>query len=480
LRPLFTRIFLSFWAAIVLIAAGAVALTAINFAAVSARPAAVTREAEKVLQRDGLSGLRVWLAERNRNYREQRTLILDASGRDILGQRLPSFGGPRGGPGGPPPDERRSPPPPRDGGPGPRFDEPPGSGSPMGPFGGPRFRGPPGSEIRDADGAIYHVMFDPPPRRGPFSPPFSLSVRVGLMAMALAISGLISYWLARSIATPVKRLQAAAHSLSRGNLAARAGPEVAGRRDELGVLGREFDSMAERLTALIEARQRLLRDISHELRSPLARMQMAIELARQEPASTLDQFVRVERESERLDRLIGQILDYARLDRDPATFAFEPLDLVELIRQIVHDAQFESQSPPGRITFTSEDAVVIRAEPNVLHAALDNIVRNALIHADRRLPIDVTLRQDASELHISVRDHGPGVPEADLPRIFEPFYRAGRLDAKHVSTEGTGIGLAITQRAAALHGGRVVARNAEDGGLIVTLTLPRNDQRAEI
>jgi signal transduction histidine kinase len=278
----------------------------------------------------------------------------------------------------------------------------------------------------------------------------------------------------------VKRLQAAAHSLSRGNLDARAGPEVADRRDELGVLGREFDSMAERLSALIAARQRLLRDISHELRSPLARMQMAIGLARQDPASTLEQFDRVERESERLARLIGQILDYARLDRDPATFVFEQVALVELIRQIVHDAQFESQSAPGRITFTSEEAVMVRADPNVLHAALDNIVRNALIHANGKLPIEVTLTRDSHELHLCVRDHGPGVPETQLARIFEPFYRAGVLDARHVSSEGTGIGLAITQRAAALHGGRVTARNAEDGGLIVTLTLPRADQSAEI
>lgn len=500
MNPLFTRIFLSFWAAIVLIAAGAVALTAINFARGSGQPGTVTREAQNVLQRDGIAGLRVWLAERNRSYREQRTLIIDEGGRDILGQRLPSFGGP----GGPPPGERRfgpadgggGPPPPPNGSRGPLgarppgnrmppsetpreggapFDEPPRAGPSREPFGGPRFRGPPGSEIRGSDGAVYRVMFDPPPRRGPFSPPFSLWVRVGLMAIALAVSGLISYWLARSIANPVKRLQAAAHALSGGNLDARAGPEVARRRDELGMLGREFDSMAERLSALIAARQRLLRDISHEVRSPLARMQMAIGLARQDPASTGEQFDRVQREIERLDRLIGHILEYARLDRDPATFAFEQVDLVELVRQIVHDAEFESQSPPGRLTFTSESAAMVRADPNVLHAAVDNIVRNALIHADGQLPIHVTLTQDERELHISVRDHGPGVPEVELARIFEPFYRAGRVDAKHISTEGTGIGLAITQRAAAVHGGRVVARNAEDGGLVVTLTLPRTD-----
>jgi signal transduction histidine kinase len=137
--------------------------------------------------------------------------------------------------------------------------------------------------------------------------------------------------------------------------------------------------------------------------------------------------------------------------------------------------RFDSQSPPGRVTFTSKDAVTVRADPNVLHAAVDNIVRNALIHADAQLPIEMMLTQDARDIHIAVRDHGQGVPEAELARIFEPFYRAGRVDAKHVSADGTGIGLAITQRAAALHGGRIVAQNAQNGGLIVTLTLPRTD-----
>jgi len=252
------------------------------------------------------------------------------------------------------------------------------------------------------------------------------------------------------------------------------GPEVAKRKDELGALGREFDSMAERLGALIAARQRLLRDISHELRSPLARMEMAIGLARQEPASTPEQLDRVQRESERLDQLIGHILEYARLERDPATLTFEELDVAELVRQIVHDAEFESQSPPGRLSLASEETVKMRGEPQVLHSAIDNVVRNALLHGDARMPIKVTLSDDTDAVRITVRDHGPGVPEEDLPHIFEPFYRAGAVDSKHVSTEGTGIGLAITQRAAALHGGEVSACNADGGGLMVTITLPRS------
>jgi two-component system sensor histidine kinase CpxA len=317
------------------------------------------------------------------------------------------------------------------------------------------------------------MIFDPPPRRGPFSPPFSWWVRAALLGVALAVSGLVSYLLARSISTPVRRLQAAAHTLSAGNLDARAGTEVTTRRDELGALGREFDSMADRLSALIDARQRLLRDISHELRSPLARMEMAIGLARQDPPSTAAQLDRVERESDRLDQLIGHILEYARLERDPSTFTFEELDLAELARQIVHDAEFESQSPPGRLRVTSDETVKMRGDPSVLYSAIDNVVRNALLHGDAQRPIEVSLSNDADAVRITVRDYGPGVREEDLPHLFEPFYRAGAKDSNHVSTEGTGIGLAITQRAAALHGGDVTARNAEGGGLVVAITLPR-------
>jgi signal transduction histidine kinase len=491
----FTRIFLSFWAVIVLIAASVAAVTAIDFAAFQDRPSTVLRAATEALNRDGLVGLKVWLAERNRRLPLQRTLIIDSDGRDILGQAVPEFRrrfilrereraralGESRGPGEPrertrfgsPPDELGADRP-RPDGEGPRLLPsrlpPPGSGSFLG-FGEGQRWAP--AILRAKDGAVYRMVFDPPPQRGPFSPPFSWWVRAMLLGVALAVSGLVSYLLARSISMPVRRLQAAAHTLSAGDMDARAGSVVSTRKDELGALGREFDSMADRLGSLIGARQRLLRDISHELRSPLARMEMAIGLARQDPGSTAAQLDRVERESERLDQLIGHILEYARLERDPSTFTFEQLDVAELVRQIVHDAEFESQSPPGRLRVTSDDTVTMRGDPSVLHSAIDNVVRNALLHGDRQQPIEVTLSNDEDAVRVAVRDHGPGVREVDLPHIFEPFYRAGAKDSNHVSTEGTGIGLAITQRAAALHGGEVTARNAEGGGLVVTITLPR-------
>lgn len=538
MHGIFTRVFLSFWAAIVLIAAAAVAVTTINFKASDRDPPAVTRQAADILQREGLSGLRTWLADRNKRLRNHRTLIIDPTGRDILGQPLPmgrhwisirrnapnAAQDPRSpntssangttqrnepapgagttqrgelsagagatlqkelaaqGPGGDAREQRppfaAGPPPPGEGfsmelGPPPEMGPPPmgpGFGPPP-PHGFPR---PPGGRIAAADGAVYYVLFDPPPRRGPFSPPFSWPARGVLLVLAIAISGLVSYLLARSISSPLSNLQAATRLLSTGNLSARADADVASRKDEFGTLAREFDSMAERLSALIMARQQLLRDISHELRSPLARLQMALQLLRQDASSTQSQLDRIERESGRLEILVDQVLEYARLERDPSTLNIEEVDLIELVRQIVHDAAFESQSAPGRLQFTHTDEVLLRADPNLVHAVIDNVVRNALIHGDEKLPIEIAVNTTASEVTIHVRDHGRGVPDPELQKIFEPFYRVVDTASSKARSEGSGIGLAIAARAVALHNGHITATNADGGGLRVTITLPRD------
>jgi two-component system sensor histidine kinase CpxA len=298
-----------------------------------------------------------------------------------------------------------------------------------------------------------------------------------LLALAIGISGLISYLLARSIASPLQDLQGAARSLSTGNLAARSNAKVAHRRDELGTLAREFDSMAERLSDLITARQQLLRDISHELRSPLARLQMALQLLRQDASSTESQLDRIERESERLEMLIDQVLEYARLERDPATLKLEEVDLIELTRQIVHDATFESQSAPDRLQFMHPESTLVRADPNLLHAVIDNVVRNAMIHGGETSEIDIAVAESPHEITLTVRDHGSGVPESELQKIFEPFYRVVDSISHKARNEGSGIGLAIAARAMALHGGRITAENASGGGLMVTMILPRLSHR---
>ncbi len=216
--------------------------------------------------------------------------------------------------------------------------------------------------------------------------------------------------------------------------------------------------MADRLGSLIAARQRLLRDISHELRSPLAHGNGDRPRA-QDPGQHRRRSS-IGSSANRIGSTSSSATSSTTRDSSaiPRRFEFEDFDVAELVRQIVPDAEFESQSPAERLRVVSDDTVTMRGDPSVLHSAIDNVVRNALLHGDRQQPIEVTLSNDTDAVRIAVRDHGAGVRDEDLPHIFEPFYRAGAKDSNHVSTEGTGIGLAITQRAAALHGGEVTAQ----------------------
>jgi two-component system, OmpR family, sensor kinase len=459
---LFTRAFLFFWATIVIFAAVSVLLVTANFLADSIEPQRLAREAQAVLDAGGRPALEQWLRARNQHVGpgSPRVLVIDPRGRDILGQESPMSA--RGAGFGPPRDR------PPMGPPGALPREPPGMES-----GRPLPDVPVLPRLKAADGTVYVLALDPLPSRGPFSPPFSRMALALLLAIALAVSGLVSYGFARSITRPLERLAASARRLAGGDLSARAGGRDASRRDELGGLAREFDDMATRLAALIEARKHLLRDMSHELRSPLARLQMAVGIARQPGADAERQLERIERESERLEALIARILDYARLERDPSTLAREEVDLVELVRRVVHDAEFESQSP-GRVELEVAAeaeagwARIPHADPSVLHTAVDNVVRNALLHGGDG-PITVSVTASAGTVTIQVRDHGPGVPPRDLERIFEPFYRVATDGPR---ADGHGVGLALARQAAALHGGRVVAANADGGGLRVGILLP--------
>ncbi len=464
MHNLFTRVFVAFWIAILGFVLVATAITAINFAADANEPRTVTRNAANVLREEGLDGLKEWLAARNARYSGQRTLIIDPSGRDILGQTLPRRMRQR------PPEMGLRPPPGEPGEGPPPVDEEFRERPPPTARDWPR-RGPPGAVIRGDDGTAYLVLFDPPPRRGAFSPPFSGPARAVLLALAIAISGLVSYLLARSISRPLENLQRTARTLADGQLEARTAPTVGARRDEIGALAREFDTMAERLAAMVAARQQLLRDLSHELRSPLARLRMAVDLARQPGADPVRECERIEREGGRLETLIAQILAYARLERDPATLERKPVDVLEVLRQVVHDAEYESQSPPGRISLRAPASIAeLRADPQLLHAAFDNVLRNALLHGGTG-PIEIDVLDDAAAISVSMRDHGSGVPPAELDRIFEPFYRVQYQSPQ--APKGSGIGLAVAAKAVQLHGGTLLAENAPEGGLRMTFTLPR-------
>ena len=290
-------------------------------------------------------------------------------------------------------------------------------------------------------------------------------------AIAMLISGLVCYTLTLYLIRPVLRIRSAASSIAGGDFSARAAPTLAHRRDELGDLVRDFNQMAGRIERLMETQQQLLRDISHELRSPLARLTVALEIARRsannETAGALN---RIEQESERLNEMIGRLLTLARINSlvDPPQHS--RVALRPLLDQIAQDANFEAAAKSCRVDVTGTWDCEIQGSHELLHSAIENVVRNAVRHTPLGSTVRVHLDCDGKNSRISVSDEGPGVPAAELEKIFRPFYRLS--DAREHRSGGTGIGLAITQQVARLHGGSVRAHNADPHGLIVEFELP--------
>jgi two-component system sensor histidine kinase CpxA len=296
-----------------------------------------------------------------------------------------------------------------------------------------------------------------------------------LLVMAVVV-GALSFWLARHLTSPLTALRQATHRLTRGDLAARVGAPINRRRDEVGGLARDFDAMAERLQALIGAQQRLLRDVSHELRSPLARQAVALELARQQAGDQARQwFDRIEREGERLEALIGQLLALTRLETGAVDPPQETIDLAALVADVVADAELEARAQGKGVRLDAcHECTLSEANPNLLRSALDNVVRNAIRHTADAGEVEVNLVIAANSTgriaRISVRDHGEGVPEDAISHLFEPFFRVD--EARDRELGGTGLGLTIAARAIHLHSGTIRAENAAGGGLLVELTLP--------
>lgn len=329
-------------------------------------------------------------------------------------------------------------------------------------------------------GALY-VLVAEPPRRSPqpFFHPF-----FHLLAIIFT-GGLFCYWLAWYLTSPVAKLRAATRELASGNLSARVSPTIGGRRDELASLAADFDEMAEKIQSLVDSQRRLLGDISHELRSPLARLNVALELARQrsgaDAASALE---RIQREAEILNEMIGQLLALTRLESGAEGIAKNKFDLARLVREVADDADFEARGrrrsvklesdatdEPGETGDTDRRCNFVGNEL-LLRRAVENVVRNAVQYTAESTVVEVKLDcdADAGAAVITVRDHGTGVPEEALAKIFRPFYRVD--DARDREAGGVGLGLAIADRAVRLHGGGVAATNAADGGLIVIIKLP--------
>ena len=308
----------------------------------------------------------------------------------------------------------------------------------------------------------------PPPPRG-----FRLPPNAWLnFAVTLLISGLVCYILAWRLTQPIRRLRSATRSLATGDLTARV--QLAKERggDELSDLGREFNGMAERLEKLVATHRRLLRDVSHELRSPLARLGVALGIARKIAAPSAEQaLARIEQEADHLNQMIGELLELSRLEGGSGTIAFAGLDLTELVLEIVRDADFEAESLGRRVSCLPKPAILLRGNHELLRRALENVVRNGIHYTKEGSTVEVSLETSVAEVTVVVRDHGPGVPEAQLAEIFRPFYRVA--EARDRTSGGTGIGLAISEETVTLHGGSITADNAADGGLEVKIRLPR-------
>ena len=317
------------------------------------------------------------------------------------------------------------------------------------------------------DKASYTFAGQIRPRRPP-RPPTNVILRQ--LALGFVVSGIICFFLAQTLTRPIVQLRAATQELAVGNLGARVGEGVGRRKDEIGELGRDFDRMAGQIEGLVENQKQLLRDISHDLRSPLQRIRMALELARRGDATQQGQLDRIERETVRINAFIEQLLTLARLESTESTPVMEALSLNELVEHIVNDAKLEAERVGCTLSLTALAEYTVNGNPEVLQSAIENIVRNAIHHGGEGKSIELGLHGEGNQAVLTIRDHGPGVPPEMLPRLFEPFFRVD--SARSLTTGGSGLGLAIAAKALELHGGAISAHNAAPSGLMVTIHIP--------
>jgi signal transduction histidine kinase len=325
---------------------------------------------------------------------------------------------------------------------------------------------------RSAAGDSYVMVAEAPPPPPPGTEPFMTVVR---LLVVLTVSGLICYVLARYLTAPVLGLGAAVKRFASGDLSVRVGPALGNRNDEISRLAHDFDGMAERIESLLTSQRVLLRDISHELRSPLARLNVALELCRKgsgpEITKNLD---RIEREACRLNEMIEQLLTLNRVESGISGLEHSRIDLSRLIQEVSEDADFEARSLNRRVEVLSRDKCSVDGNEDLLRRAVENVARNAVRYTKEGGTVDISLRriEDVGGPRglITIRDHGRGVPEKSIPHLFKPFYRADH--GRDRESGGAGLGLAITEAAVRLHNGTVQAMNAGDGGLIVEISLP--------
>ena len=448
MHSLYWRIFLAFWAALALILVGTVTVAVNATAHRTDRPwiqrGQLFAQAARAFESGGPAALQSWLQSLSADP-FSRTFIVDRDGHEMLGRPLP-----------------RSLSPPSDAG---------AIAGAIAPIGGALVLVAP-------DGSTYHVVVGPvrdsPRLFGELELP---GVPLAILAIALAASAGVCYFLARYLAAPVDRLRLATRQMAAGDLDVRVLPALHGRQDDLGLLAADLDAMAQRLRQLLEAKQQLLRDVSHELRSPLTRLQLALSLARREHSGADRYLARIACEADRLEQLIARTLKLVRLERsENALIEQRSVDIGELLQNIASDVAIEADARGCLVNVQAAERLRVCGDPELLRSAFENVIRNAVRFSPNGAVVVVSGRRVPNgplgeKVEIAVHDSGPGVPEKDLGLIFEPFYRVD-VAREHQGTAGEGLGLAIAARALAVHGGTISAQNMPGGGLTVVVALP--------
>jgi two-component system sensor histidine kinase CpxA len=328
-------------------------------------------------------------------------------------------------------------------------------------------------KLRGKSGSEYIYAVESTEHRGP--PPGLAALGIALRwSVPFVVSGFICYLLTRYLTAPILRLREASQHLAQGDLSTRAASGMERRRDELGSLVRDFNAMAARIEELVSRQRQLIYDISHELRSPLARLNVALDLAHQRKGSD-PAFDHMQQDIECLNDMIERLLTVARLDTSATPVPMGQLDLAELVSRVVRSAGFEWQNSGGSVRLSSQGSYFVWGNAELLHSAIENVVRNAIRYTGPDSSVDVHLDSTsiagAAFARLLIRDYGQGVPEAELTNIFQPFYRVA--DDRNRQSGGVGLGLAIADRVLRMHGGTIQARNAVPHGLEVELLLPR-------
>lgn len=290
-----------------------------------------------------------------------------------------------------------------------------------------------------------------------------------VLLFMLFISAAASFILAISISRPLRELLQRNLEFANGKLDVRVNHLIK-RKDELGQLGHSFNTMAERISALLTNQQRLLRDISHELRSPLARAQLALGLT--ERQQDLQQMPRIKQELDRLDTMLDELLTYSKLDAGQYQLQKHPFDLIELMAEIISVNQVEADAKQQTIVLEADASIEVNADSQMLGRAIENILRNAIKYSPVASTIRCQLTLLATTVQIQIFDQGPGIESHLLSEIFEPFYRVS--DSRTSNTGGTGLGLAIVAKIIRQHAGRVTASKITDSGLCITIQIPVN------